>query len=73
MTGLPRPAKRLLMLLVDAGFLSLSLLLALLLRFDSLALNLQPLLPVMLVTVLAGVGALVIPAVLRRRRDERVS
>jgi FlaA1/EpsC-like NDP-sugar epimerase len=63
MTGLPRPAKRLLMLFVDAGFLSLSLLLALLLRFDSLALNLQPLLPVMLVTVLAGVGAFAIVGV----------
>ena len=63
MTGLPRPAKRLLMLFVDAGFLSLSLLLALLLRFDSLALNLQPMLPVMLVTVLAGVGAFAIVGV----------
>ena len=63
MTGLPRPAKRLLMVVVDAGFLSLSLLLALLLRFDSLALNLQPLLPVMLVTVLAGVGAFAIVGV----------
>jgi FlaA1/EpsC-like NDP-sugar epimerase len=63
MTGLPRPAKRMLMFVVDAGFLSLSLLLALLLRFDSLALNLQPLLPVMLVTVLAGVGAFAIVGV----------
>ncbi len=63
MTGLPRSAKRLLTFVVDAGCLSLSLLLALLLRFDSLVLNLQPLLPVMLVTVLASVGAFAIVGV----------
>ena len=63
MTGLPRPAKRLLTFLADGALLAFSLLFAFILRFDGPPETIQPLLPVMLVTVLTGVGAFVIVGV----------
>jgi FlaA1/EpsC-like NDP-sugar epimerase len=56
MTGLPRPAKQLLMFAADASLLCAALWLALLLRFDELPSGLRALAPIALVTVLSGLG-----------------
>jgi FlaA1/EpsC-like NDP-sugar epimerase len=63
MTGLPRPVKRGLLFAADVVLLAAAFVLALVFRFDTVPTTLQPIVSVMTVTVLTGVGIFAIVGV----------